>query len=481
MSGDCGRGERGQGALEYVGLVVLVAAVAAGLIAVGLPGKIPDAYRSAVCAIARDAHCDSAQPRRGDAEHAEGTPVRDGGAPAAAEDGGNDDDGGPLSAAWDGISTAASTVGHAFKGAGEQAWEAGKGLVGGVRMLACTVHICGHERFKQTWSGYKKLVTDPVESLTYIWDQSTKGIRDDWNNGRKAEAVGRTPVAVLSFVFGGKGISKLGKLSKLDKVDSPGRPKDGSRSDSRVLACGARNSFLPGTRVLLPGGGRDAINDVDIGDRVVATDPFTGRTVPRSVTDVIVGHGRKHLIDIVVDTEARGGRTSTLTATDGHLFWINGQRRWVEAGELSRGMHLRTADGTPARVVQTREYTRNQRVYNLTVAGVHTYYVVSAGHGILVHNESCLLNNPQELRGVSWDVARSKIDRFIAESELKWQGPLPLKKGDGVRWYTKEGDFLALERGNTGVEEPLHRGPYVKIATGGKNTRIPLEGNPTLS
>ncbi|MHC5256630.1 hypothetical protein ACYSUO_01985 [Streptomyces sp. UC4497] len=42
------------------------------------------------------------------------------------------------------------------------------------------------------------------------------------------------------------------------------------------------------------------------------------------------------------------------------------------------------------------------------------------------------------------------------------------------------GDNAKKADGSYEMNEPLHRGPYVKVQLGKKKFRIPLAGNPTL-
>ncbi|QSB13575.1 hypothetical protein JQS43_18560 [Natronosporangium hydrolyticum] len=53
------------------------------------------------------------------------------------------------------------------------------------------------------------------------------------------------------------------------------------------------NSFLPGTAVLLANGQTRPIEDVEVGDLVLATDPETGQTQAREVTATIFGTATK--------------------------------------------------------------------------------------------------------------------------------------------------------------------------------------------
>jgi hypothetical protein len=120
---------------------------------------------------------------------------------------------------------------------------------------------------------------------------------------------------------------------------------------------------------------------------VLATDPGTGRTEARAVTALIRGDGAKDLVEITVDVDGdRGNDTGTITATDGHPFWLPDVHRWVEAKDLEAGGLLRTAAGTYVQITAVRTWTEHRRVHNLTVADLHTYYVGEADAPVLVHN-----------------------------------------------------------------------------------------------
>jgi filamentous hemagglutinin len=126
------------------------------------------------------------------------------------------------------------------------------------------------------------------------------------------------------------------------------------------------------------------IEKVFKGDLVLATDPKTGATVARPVTALIRGDGRKDMAVVWV-----GGQR--LIATDEHpLFTV--ERGWVEAADLRRGEHLLDADGTPVAVDAVLDLAKVTWVYNITVAGLHTYYV--GADPMLAHNASPKKNNP---------------------------------------------------------------------------------------
>jgi RHS repeat-associated protein len=144
------------------------------------------------------------------------------------------------------------------------------------------------------------------------------------------------------------------------------------------------NSFTPGTGVLMADGSTKPIEDIQIGDEVLATDPETGRTEPKAVTRLITGEGEKDLVKITVGID--GKKTDAITATDGHPFWVENLDRWLDAEDLKPGMWLRTSAGTLVQVKAVKQWTAQQRVHNLTVDDIHTYYVLAGQTPVLVHN-----------------------------------------------------------------------------------------------
>ncbi|WP_241200116.1 polymorphic toxin-type HINT domain-containing protein, partial [Streptomyces sp. ADI92-24] len=148
--------------------------------------------------------------------------------------------------------------------------------------------------------------------------------------------------------------------------------------------CAVKHSFLPGTPVLLADGRRIAIEQVRVGDRVEATDPYSGLTQARRITQTFTTNEDKAFVRLTVRT-ASG--TALLDATDTHPFWLTGRHRWTDAGDIGPGDTLRTADGGTLRVLTAREYTGRRTTHDLSVDGIHSYYVgVGVRSSALVHN-----------------------------------------------------------------------------------------------
>ncbi|MGK5545584.1 RHS repeat-associated core domain-containing protein [Streptomyces sp. URMC 127] len=153
------------------------------------------------------------------------------------------------------------------------------------------------------------------------------------------------------------------------------------------------HSFTTGTDVELADGQSKNIEDVGVGDEVLATDPETGRTEPRPVVATIVTEDDKDFTDLTVRTP--DGEASVV-ATDTHPFWVTKERRWTDAGSLRPGAELRTDKGDSVSVLAVRHFRKQQRTYDLTVGGVHTYYVRAGATPLLVHN----CNKPLGFGGV---------------------------------------------------------------------------------
>jgi hypothetical protein len=135
----------------------------------------------------------------------------------------------------------------------------------------------------------------------------------------------------------------------------------------------------------------------------VATDPETGQTSAEPVTALHLNLDVE-LADVTVSlpadpdhtsdqmAEGKGGRsirgpTATIETTADHPFWDATAQEWVGAGELVPGQStLLTDDGQLVEVVAVRTYLGERWMHNLTVANLHTYYVLAGDTPVLAHN-----------------------------------------------------------------------------------------------
>ncbi|MBB5920024.1 hypothetical protein FHR81_001054 [Actinoalloteichus hoggarensis] len=226
-------------------------------------------------------------------------------------------------------------------------------------------------------------------------------------------------------------------------------------------SCDTSNSFAAGTEVLMADGSTKPIEEVEVGDEVLATDPTTGETGVQPVTATIVGDGVKHLVDITVVTE--DGGSDTITATAEHPFWVADLNAWVDAEDLEPGHRFETADHRDASVTAIEAYAAPRQVHNLTVDRLGTYYVAAGTAPVLVHNtnDSCEVSRLVDLIDRDnltmshrveehlWDIAprgrwkgereRSFMDyRTVLDAVMDGSDPVMDPRGtkNTVRWDT---------------------------------------------
>ena len=199
-------------------------------------------------------------------------------------------------------------------------------------------------------------------------------------NGLSAECLGNLTAVVIEIVL----THKIGKVGPLADA-----PKVGPLSETAESAAGqvlkeCANSFSPGTLVLMANGSTKKIAEIQVGDTVVATDPDTDFTTGEEVTQL--HNNLDHDLTDVTIADKRGHQ-STIHTTTHHRFWDASTKQWVEAGQLQTHDALRAPNNEPSTVVSVRSFSSSRYMRNLTVAQLHTYYVMAGGTPVLVHNE----------------------------------------------------------------------------------------------
>jgi len=159
----------------------------------------------------------------------------------------------------------------------------------------------------------------------------------------------------LSGCVGGMGASKLAKLLK------------------KMFGC---NSFTAETNVHTENGLKP-ISEIKVGDKVLSYDERTGTTNYQPVMAIIQGEQRYQMVFITLDSG------ESIEATAEHPFYIK-SKGWNPAISLKIGQALQLHDGTTVVVTEIDTSVRLEKVYNLTVANTHNYFV--GRDGVLVHN-----------------------------------------------------------------------------------------------
>ncbi len=154
----------------------------------------------------------------------------------------------------------------------------------------------------------------------------------------------------------------------------------------KALPCA---SFRADTLILMADGSKKPIGEVEVGDKVVATDPVTGKTSIREVRRLFT-HIDDDLLDVVVLTE---DGVDTIHTTDHHRFWNDTTKSWVEAKDLRGGERLLTADGDIVTIGELKRVPGAAPMLDLTIEYDHTFYVALNDTAVLVHNQTCRLTS----------------------------------------------------------------------------------------
>ncbi|MEV0272866.1 LamG-like jellyroll fold domain-containing protein [Hamadaea sp. NPDC050747] len=194
---------------------------------------------------------------------------------------------------------------------------------------------------------------------------------------------------------------------KNNENDSPTKKDDGDDNPGGGGSCSLkRHSFDPRTPVLMADGSTRAIEDIELGDEVVATDPGTGKDSAQKVT-ALHQNLDLDLTDVMITSVApegqsspetsgddvsagtvRGPTVTTLHTTQHHPFWDATDGQWVDAADLKVGHELVGPNGEKQYVAAVQSYAGAKTMRDLTVDNLHTYYVIAGGTPVLVHNNN---------------------------------------------------------------------------------------------
>jgi hypothetical protein len=163
------------------------------------------------------------------------------------------------------------------------------------------------------------------------------------------------------------------------------------------------------------------IEQVKIGDQVRDAVPGDSAVRTHTVQAVIVTRTDHDFVDVTVVPTQRAGAAGrlvrvglaaavgvagavaafapalggTVTTTYHHPFYDRTQAAFVEAKDLRIGDELQTPGAGSATITALRLYHATQTTYDLTINGLHTYYVVAGTTPVLVHN----CNTNRSIRG----------------------------------------------------------------------------------
>ncbi|WP_322983885.1 polymorphic toxin-type HINT domain-containing protein [Streptomyces sp. S584] len=385
-------GQRGQGAIEYVGLVMVVAAIVGALVATGIGAELSEKIGVQICRVTGGGDCGGGGNPEARNSPGDGKPLADDGTPKSQSQ-----------IDYDAALKELQDAQSAEKTSSDKALEAAKELakilaeeLGITDALDCITKGDMGACTETLINVLLSLIGGAVGKLAakygapWKWKKAAKLIKalkkhgGDLYDGLKGLVKNRKKVKDAE--------KKLADAKKKLDTEKKDPPKKDPKENDKPSTCAVSHSFPPGTPVLVAGGRRAPVETVRIGDGVLATDPVSGATEVRRVTETFTTYDDKHFTRLVTSA----GR---IAATDTHPFWLTGRQSWADAGDIVAGDRLRLPGGTSLVVTGVSRYTERRTTHDLTVEGIHTYYVGVGAAGALVHNNDCEFETGPDVKG----------------------------------------------------------------------------------
>jgi hypothetical protein len=137
-------------------------------------------------------------------------------------------------------------------------------------------------------------------------------------------------------------------------------------------------------------GSAKPISQIKVGDKISNNLPGADLGTKNQTHTVTAIHITYDDTDFTAVTIATSHGQATITGTAHHPYWDATTRAWTDADRLHPGDRVETTDAAQVLVLATHDFTSHTIVtYNLTVDGLHTYYVEAGNTPVLVHNSSC--------------------------------------------------------------------------------------------
>ncbi|HEU5474693.1 MAG TPA: RHS repeat-associated core domain-containing protein [Actinophytocola sp.] len=247
-------------------------------------------------------------------------------------------------------------------------------------------------------------------------------------------------------------------ISAVSLIPGVGDLAKGARYADELAGVGkAGCSFTGDTKVLMADGTTKPIANVKVGDKVLATDPDAGETVPREVLAIIVHTDEGDMTELTVTTQ--DGETGTVKATSWHLVYNEDTRSFTPIGDLDPGAHLHSTNNTQPTVAKVHHYTQYQPVYDLAINDIHTFHILAGPTPILVHNcpaadDLDAASGIQPSRGSTGRTtpggANEQRAMDLVKGNPQYGNRLPVTMGD-PRWSADDG-WVKMEQTVDGVE-----------------------------
>ena len=174
---------------------------------------------------------------------------------------------------------------------------------------------------------------------------------------------------------------------------------------------------------MLANGATRAIEQLKVGDKVLARDEATGKTEAKTIKRLF----KRQVEATLVLSFSNGDK---IECTKEHPFYVE-HKGFTPAGELGIGTSIVTRAGPSVKLEQVEVNSQPATVYNFEVEDFHSYFVGNSG--LWVHN-TCPFIKP------TW--GRNRIIKDLYDRGWKLLGPS--REGGGFMWEGPLGDRLRI-------------------------------------
>ncbi|MFS1514767.1 polymorphic toxin-type HINT domain-containing protein [Chengkuizengella sp. SCS-71B] len=326
-----------------------------------------------------------------------------------------------------------------FEGAANSVYDSGEGIV----------YMFIHP--KQTLDGAVYAITNPDVIIIEAYEGSIETI-SDLPNKSKEEIEELIGYSLADLISPAKKVDAVGDVASIGKKINDNDSGSNNDTDSNIDIDCIMNCFTAGTKVLTEDGEKP-IEEIQVGDKVLAKDDVTGEMGYKEVVGLFQREANE-IYSLYIEDEI-------IEVTAEHPFWLDGEG-WTLVKDLQVGDYLVSTDGSIKVIDKIEIEQRNATVYNFEVEDYHSYFVSNLG--IWVHNCSPTWNGSGPAPGVIGVNANSK-----SVEALKNYYP----KNDGVEFVfdAKTNTFVVGSPKSGSFEGSPHQKLAQTIgADGGENT-----------
>ncbi|NDI36496.1 polymorphic toxin-type HINT domain-containing protein [Chengkuizengella sediminis] len=279
-----------------------------------------------------------------------------------------------------------------------------------------------------------------IESLEDLENQFYENNFDD-----NAQLIGYIAFDFVNPFKKIENVSDAGSLAK--KVsDDKGSNND---TDSNIDIDCIMNCFTAGTKVLTEDGEKP-IEEIQVGDKVLAKDDVTGEMGYKEVVGLFQREADE-IYSLYIENEI-------IEVTAEHPFWLDGEG-WTLVKDLQVGDYLVSTDGSIKIIDKIEIEQRTTTVYNFDVEDYHSYFVSNLG--IWVHNCSPEGNGndqywKQYTEGLDWSITSKKGE--TRGEHVEKHGTNNLQKKEHGVFYGNPTDVINNAWNNKGNVTPITEG-----------------------